>query len=249
MAIESDERSVDVARLAALLRERIANEPRVTFRAGRHVTKVRRAEDQIEVSCKHSGQPERERYRQVVNCLWDGKLLIDQQMGFLPSHHSLHRLKFGIHARLKQPDRSVPSATIVVGRFGDIVRLNDRHMYLSWYPVSLRGMSNGLVPPEGPRELDGEEARGMIEASLAAIGRIVVPLRAFRPDMFEQITVAGGIVLAAGETDIGDPHSRLHSRSLVGVRTLDRYHSVDPGKYTLAPLFALKVADRVCGER
>jgi hypothetical protein len=66
-------------------------------------------------------------------------------------------------------------------------------------------------------------------------------------EVFEQVSVAGGIIMAAGETDIDDPASRLHTRSAVGIRSFEGYHSVDTGKYTLAPMYAMQVADRICG--
>jgi hypothetical protein len=59
--------------------------------------------------------------------------------------------------------------------------------------------------------------------------------------------VAGGVIVAAGETDIDDPHSRLHTRTSVGIRSSNGYHSVDTSKYTLAPMYAIEIADRVCG--
>jgi hypothetical protein len=87
----------------------------------------------------------------------------------------------------------------------------------------------------------------MIDATLAAFARLVMPMRGFHRGLFEEAIVAGGIILAAGETDIDDPMSRLHTRNAVGVRSVDGYHSVDTGKYTLAPMYAMEIADRVCG--
>jgi hypothetical protein len=57
--------------------------------------------------------------------------------------------------------------------------------------------------------------------------------------------VAGGAIFALGETDIDDPESRLHERYKVGITSVGNYHSVDTGKYSLAPLLASRVADRI----
>jgi len=38
----------------------------------------------------------------------------------------------------------------------------------------------------------------------------------------------------------------LHTRTRIGIRSKDGYHSVDPGKYTMVPLFAVEVAHRIC---
>jgi hypothetical protein len=87
----------------------------------------------------------------------------------------------------------------------------------------------------------------MIDSTLAAFARLVIPMRGLHRDLLEEATVAGGIILAAGDTDIDDPASRLHTRTAVGIRSMHGYHSVDTGKYTLAPMYALEIADRVCG--
>ena len=245
--IRTDERSVNVKTIAALLRARVAAEPRIAFHSGCHVTGAARGDDAIRISFTRGGAPSNARYRQVVNCLWDGKLPIDRQMAFLPPYRSLHRLKFGINLVLKQPNPSVPSITFVVGPFGDIVKFDARCLYLSWYPVARTNISDALALPDWPRELHGEEADRMIDATIAAFARLVVPMRGLQRGLFEQCSVAGGIILAAGETDIDDPASRLHARSAVGVRSADGYHSVDTGKYTLAPMYAIDVADRICG--
>jgi hypothetical protein len=245
--IRTDERSVDVKQVARLLRARLAAEPRIAFYPSCHITGATRESDSIKVSFAHRGATSSALYRHVVNCLWDGKLAIDQQMAFLPPYCSLYRLKFGIQVLLKQPDFSMPSVTFVVGPFGDIIRLGDRQLYLSWYPVARTGISDALTPPDWPRELHGQAADRMIDETLAAFGRLLVPMRKMHRRLFERVSVAGGIIMAAGETDIDDPASRLHSRTAVGIRSGDGYHSVDTGKYTLAPMYAMQVADRISG--
>jgi hypothetical protein len=57
--------------------------------------------------------------------------------------------------------------------------------------------------------------------------------------------VHAGIIFAWGDTDVHDPASRLHERHSVGPRSFGRYHSVNTGKYTLAPLFARQLAERI----
>jgi hypothetical protein len=244
--IHTDERSVDVVRLAALLRERVAAEPRITFHPRTRVTAAARHNGSIAISFLRQSEVETARYENVVNCLWDGKLAIDQQMRFLPPYRSLYRLKFGVNIALKHTELTVPSATFVVGAFGDIVQFDER-LYLSWYPVARRGLSQALTPPDWPRELEGGDARQMIDATLAEFSRMVAPLRGLRSTLLEQARVTGGVILAAGETDIDDPESRLHRRTAVGVRSAAGYHSVDTGKYTLAPMYAIETADRICG--
>ena len=57
------------------------------------------------------------------------------------------------------------------------------------------------------------------------------------------------MIVAWGETDIDDPASELHNRYAIGVTSDHGYHSVDPGKLTMAPLFALRCADQVVTAR
>jgi hypothetical protein len=57
--------------------------------------------------------------------------------------------------------------------------------------------------------------------------------------------VTSGIVFAWGETDIDDRDSALHKRNDIGVETRGRYHTVNTGKFTTAPLIATEVAARI----
>jgi FAD dependent oxidoreductase len=246
---ETREQSIDVIRLANILRERIADERRVTFRPHTVITGVRRVESGYEVSSMADGFSVHNIYRQVVNCLWDGKLKLDQSMGLFSKGQWLHRLKYGIRILLARDDVAIPSVTVLLGSYGDIVRFSDRFFYLSWYPACLAGLSADVSPPAWPRILSGDAAQTVIDRTIAGLARIVVPLRALNGRSIQRATIAGGIILAAGKTDIDDPNSGLHRRTFVGVCSQEGYHSVNTGKYTLAPMFALEAADRVCSAR
>jgi hypothetical protein len=110
-------------------------------------------------------------------------------------------------------------------------------------------MSSEIVPPPWPRKPVGEAARRIVAETIAGVGETMLALRGLADEVIESAAVAGGIIAAAGETDIDDPDSRLHMRVDVGVRSVDGYHSIDTGKYTLAPMYALEAADRICGPR
>jgi hypothetical protein len=60
------------------------------------------------------------------------------------------------------------------------------------------------------------------------------------------VSVKGGVIVAWGETDIYDPRSELHKRYEIGVTSNRQFHSIDPGKLTMAPYFAELCADRIC---
>jgi hypothetical protein len=57
--------------------------------------------------------------------------------------------------------------------------------------------------------------------------------------------VDGGAVVSWGDTDVDDPASEVHQRFDIGVNSTDGYHSIDTGKYSVAPYFAMQVADRI----
>jgi hypothetical protein len=57
--------------------------------------------------------------------------------------------------------------------------------------------------------------------------------------------VRGAVVFAHGRGDIDEPGSELHERHRIGPRSYGRYHSVDTGKLTTAPLFARRLADTI----
>ena len=55
----------------------------------------------------------------------------------------------------------------------------------------------------------------------------------------------GGVIFAWGESDIDDSASGLHERYATGPLSVGRYHTVDTGKLTTAPMYARAVADRI----
>jgi hypothetical protein len=79
------------------------------------------------------------------------------------------------------------------------------------------------------------------------MAEIVFALRGLNPERLPEAVVKGGAIVAWGSTDIYDRHSELHQRYEIGVTSKGRFHSVDPGKLTMAPYFADVCADRVMG--
>jgi hypothetical protein len=78
------------------------------------------------------------------------------------------------------------------------------------------------------------------------MAKFVVSLRDLDPDELVDVSVKGGVIVAWGETDIYDPRSELHKRYEIGVTSNRQFHSIDPGKLTMAPYFAELCADRIC---
>jgi hypothetical protein len=132
----------------------------------------------------------------------------------------------------------LPSFTMVLGPYGDIVAYPSTRAYISWYRACMQGWSTTLTPPpswEGPcnGQVNSEVTRPIVREALAAFDRIVPGLLSCNID-----AVDAGIICSWGKSDITDPESELHERFDVGVRSYDGYYSIDTGKFTCAPFFA-----------
>jgi hypothetical protein len=179
----------------------------------------------------------------VVNCLWEGRLAIDAQMGLLPRRPWVYRLKCRLMGRLPGRLEALPSLTLMCGPFGDIVNYANREAYLSWYPACLLGWSADVTVPAAWEQMSRgkvrpEEVRAIIDASQDAFEHIAPGLR---DTVIE--SVAGGVIFSWGETDIDDLASELHRRDDIGPAWHDGYITVNTGKLTSAPLFAQRIVD------
>lgn len=181
----------------------------------------------------------------VVNCLWEGRLLLDRQMGLLPSRPWVYRLKYRVLGSLPPALLAMPSLTLMLGRFGDIVNYGDGRMYASWYPACLQGWSSDVQAPDSwlAASEDGADTaahRTIVRETMTALDDIVPG--------FAQSTVssvAAGVIFSWGRTDIDDLDSELHARHDIGPVAHDGYITVNTGKFTTAPLFARQVVEMV----
>src|SRR4029434_10367681 len=97
------------------------------------------------------------------------------------------------------------------------------------------------VPPSPPEPLRSQ----LLEGTLQAMAQFVPSLRALKPQELKDVTVKGGVIVAWGQTDTPDAASELHRRFEIGVTSTGRFHSIDPGKLTMAPYFAEVCARRI----
>jgi glycine/D-amino acid oxidase-like deaminating enzyme len=180
----------------------------------------------------------------VVNAAWEDRLRLDATRGITVDRPFSHRYKAAIHcAGLK---KSFPSATIIIGPYGDVVSFGDS-AYLSWYPVGRIGMSSDLVPPNFEATLADVERRDILERSVKALSDLFPAVRESADDLLQSgnSRVEGGFIFAWGDTDVDEDDSELHLRFDVGVQSDGSYHSVDTGKYTTAPLYAKELSLRL----
>jgi hypothetical protein len=236
-AFDTAEVAIDPAALAGAVRKRIDADPRIDVRLGHQVTSVDDANG-LEVVLQGPGGIVRERFDHVVNALWDGRFAINETRGLRPDRPWLHRLKYGVSFRLPRGTNLPPSATFVSGPFGEVVSYADGLTYLTWYPVCLQGISTDVTPPDWPTYPAEPLRSGLLQGTLEAMAQFVPCLRPLNPGELQDVTVKGGVIVAWGETDIYDPASELHRRFEIGVTSAGRFHSVDPGKLTMAPYFA-----------
>ena len=219
---------------------------RIRLRLGTTVKGVARARS-FQVSAEREGEPVEETYDQVVNALWDGRIAVDASMGLEPRHPWLFRYKEFMW--LTRPEhRPTPSTTIVLGPFGDVIHYPDG-VVLSWYPEGRRLATGALAPPAMDELLARRDPALAKAAMIDALAGLMPGLEALRADALARAELRGGWIYARGSTDIDDAESGLHERHAVGPQSYDGYHTVDTGKFTLAPLFAMQLADRIAPTR
>jgi glycine/D-amino acid oxidase-like deaminating enzyme len=241
-AYATEELAVEPLSLARAVVTTLDTDARVRLRMATEVRAVTRLDDGVVV---HTDRAD-ERYDHVVNALWDGRLAVDETAGLTAERPWLYRVKYFLRLR---PGSSLPSTTIVLGPFGDVVTYDDGSMFLSWYPAGRLGTSAELRPPDWPVELEGVLAKEVSAGILDGLAEIVPGVSALSAAQAEGGRVLGGVIYAHGHTDIDDPASVLHERHEIGPVSLGRYHTVDTGKLTMAPRFArLTVEQILAGE-
>jgi glycine/D-amino acid oxidase-like deaminating enzyme len=243
-AFETPELAINPVELALAVRECIAGNPNIEVRLGHTVVSAHDESEQVRVHTQQGGEDGSASYDHVVNALWDGRLAIDKTYGIRVDRPWLHRLKYGVRFRRHDgaPQRS---ATVISGPFGEVVSYGDGLTYLTWYPDCGRGISRDTTPPDWPGEPSEPLRSRIASGTLAALSEFVVSLRGVNLEHVSEFSVQGGTIVAWGSTDIYDPQSELHRRFEIGVSSVGRFHSVDPGKLTMAPYFADVCADRI----
>jgi hypothetical protein len=180
-----------------------------------------------------------------VNALWDGRLGVNETLGIRTDRPWLHRLKYGVSFRLPPDVRRPPSATFVLGPFGEVVTYGNGIIYLTWYPECLQAISTDVTPPDwATYPLEPLRTR-ILAGTFGALSSIVTSLRNLNVGSLPEVGVKGGAITAWGKTDIYDPASELHRRYEIGVASKGCFHAVDPGKLTMVPYFAEVCAERI----
>lgn len=245
-AIETVEASIDLVRFRELMRSSLIASSKVETLYGHQVEFVTRTSDGFRVEGVNSERSKWDRSAEiVVNCLWEGRLKIDQLLGITPARKWVYRLKHRLLGELPRSLSALPSLTLVLGPFGDIVVNPSRRTYVSWYPACMQGWSTDLSPPKVwdkacKGESTGQRAEVISQEALSAFDEFVPGMLNFEVD-----EVDAGVIFSWGESDIDDPESELHRRHEIGIHCHDGYFSIDTGKFTCAPLFAEQLVSKI----
>jgi glycine/D-amino acid oxidase-like deaminating enzyme len=239
------ELAIDPEQLAHAIRGALFASPLIRFYGGRRVRHIERSVDLLRVEGDGPDGCFAVSASQVVNATWEGRAVLDRGMGLPPPPGLLHRLKYRVLVQVPEAMQHGPSVTMVLGRYGDVVIRPEGLTFLSWYPAGLQGWTNDIEPPPAWNE----PCRGNPPPDLAReISALILrSIDEWYPGIANSrvAVVDAGAIVARGRTDVDDANSDLHDRTRVGVTSVDNYHTVDPGKLTTAPLFALQAAERV----
>ena len=139
---------------------------------------------------------------QVVNALWENRIAFDRMIGVNCPPGWVHRLKYRVIAKIPGNLRGGPSATMVLGPYGDVVVRADGTAYLSWYPVGLQGWTHEMSPPAAWNSACRGEVEETKSQSLAR--DILGAIDAWYPGMGKSrpILVDAGAIVAYGKTDV-----------------------------------------------
>ncbi|MBL4702572.1 MAG: FAD-binding oxidoreductase [Phycisphaeraceae bacterium] len=243
-AFETSELAIDTDQLSDIITQAINAADNISFYPKHKAREIEQKGDGFVVSGESHGSNWSLTSEQVVNASWESRLMLDSTLGLHPPSGWLYRLKYRVMAHLPKNLINAPSITMVLGRYGDVVIRTNGTAYLSWYPAGMRGWSNELEPPLewGPVCAGDKRAQspGIVDEIIEGIKRWYPEVGNCKPYQLD-----AGVIVAYGSTDVNDPESGLHDRTCIGVFSSGGYHSVDPGKLTTAPYFAIQAAESV----
>ncbi|MEO0914175.1 MAG: FAD-dependent oxidoreductase, partial [Pseudomonadota bacterium] len=154
----TDEIAVDAVAIAEALCGAMDACPRVDLVTNARVQAVERAADALFLDVNGSREGP---FDHVVNASWEGRLALDATLGIHPSRGHVWRLKRAVQIRRPDAMTRLPTVTMVIGPYGDIVPYPDGRTYLSWYPVGCISRSSERAVPgawEAPHS-EAETAR------------------------------------------------------------------------------------------
>ncbi len=268
-SFRTEEVSVSPAAVADILTQAVKNHHTIQFIGNTEILAAELLNDgEIRIDYQYKRTISSMIYPCVANCLWDGKLKIDQSIGFSDPGPWISRYKATIN--LSVPDiakNSIPSATGILGSYGDVVNHGNGLYYISWYPLCKIAQSVNedgrllhdqvhkyAIPriiqkatsdyPSISKSIGSIFHRKFFIENISALA-VYIPALKVLLNKKRSFDLGGGVILARGSTDIDDPESYLHQRSEIGPVAYNNYLTIDTGKYCTAPLFAIKAAGMI----
>ena len=172
----------------------------------------------------------------VFNCLSEGKMILDKQMG-LPVEKGINlRFKYAIITKSHVSLNGLNSFTIIQGPYGDFVQYpQSNETYFCWYPSSLKGMVvDQSIPTSWEEACDGKipqtVRQKLVNENFKHFQRLIPTL-----SDFQVLSIKGGVIVAKGRQDIHHLDSKLHERNESPITQNDGYYSINTGKFTSAP--------------
>ena len=144
----------------------------------------------------------------------------------------------------KQNLSKLPSTTLIVGAYGDIVNYNNGTYYFSWYPSCKIGEAldeNLSLLKEKVKTINKEN---VINETLLELEKFVPFVKSFQ-EIKKAGILGGGYICGWAKTDITDPQSGLHKRSDIGIHSHGSWVSINTGKYCTGPQFGLQAAEAI----
>jgi hypothetical protein len=189
--------AINPSALAQTVRECIATHPRIEVRCSRTIVRAEQERGAIHVLSNGNDGPSRDSFDHVVNALWDGRLALDETLGFRAGRPWLHRLKYGVSFRLPPDVRPPPSATFVLGPFGEVVTYGNGIIYLTWYPECLQAISTDVTPPDWATYPPEPLRSRILAGTFRALSGIVTSLRNLDAEKLPESGVKGGAITLA----------------------------------------------------
>jgi len=246
-AYETCEIALDSWAVADHLRAAVQRHPRIRLVAhARVISALDRAGGGLDVRFERDGLQRAGPFDVVVNALWANRPAVDRRFGLAVARPAIVRHKLGVNLRHGHRVGGLPSFTIVLGPFGDMVDYGNGRVFLSWYPACLTGSTTDVRETDWRSILDSADTATVHRDTIAALVRICPAVRGLEPIGGSDVVVNGGAIFATGETGIEDPESQLHTRLDFGFEGRETYLSVDTAKYSLGPATAIRAANRAC---
>ncbi|WP_270727037.1 FAD-dependent oxidoreductase [Shimia sp. Alg240-R146] len=243
-SFKTNEIAIDPWALRLALLSAVKDSKNITARYSTEISSIHEDGTGYLVAGKDAQGMVSESYNAVVNATWHQRLKLDATFGIKRSQDAIHRYKCGLRSTDPSVAKGLPSTTFIVGEYGDTVAYGD-NAFVSWYPAGLISQEVGLSPAIDDILLSSTRRADLIESTLYNLQKLLPGASGSLSAKPESWEIVGGYISAWGKTGINHADSKLHDRYEVGVHSDGGYHSIDTGKFTLAPLFATEVASRI----